>query len=215
MEELISIPASETEVNRPFRALIFDTETTGIPKHPNAKMKVQPRIIEFGAVLVDVDCRVLEEFSILIQPEERLEPIITKITGLTDNDLAGRPLFKEVLVEVQRAFSSADLMIAHNLPFDVNMIQLELQRLGKENEFTWPAAGLCTVQEFAEFYGRRPRLIQLYEDTLGKPLAQTHRASDDCIALAEIISKKGILHDFNAAIKSSDRLQFPKGFWLN
>jgi len=69
------------------KSLVYDTETTGIPKHPNAQKSVQPRVIEFGGVLCDESGQVLEELQILINPGIPLEPIITKITGLTDEDL--------------------------------------------------------------------------------------------------------------------------------
>lgn len=183
-------------------AIIFDTETTGLPKHPRAKMTVQPRIIEFGAVLVDECGAVCGELNLLANPGEKLEAIITKITGLTDEDLAVEPPFREILPEIRAFFERADMMIAHNLPFDAYLLELELQRLGID-DFPWPKFSICTVQENFEEYGYRPKMLELYEDTLGVPLHQTHRASDDCNALAEIVKEKNYVQRYYAATQGA------------
>lgn len=185
-------------------AAIFDTETTGIPKHPDAKMTVQPRIIEFGCLLVDHNGKELEELNLLIDPEEPLEPIITKITGLTDADLRGMPKFAEVLPLIANIIGKADLLVAHNLPFDSNMLRIELRReelrTGEPQEFPWPKLNLCTVQENFLAYGRRIKLLDLYSHVLEKPLEQTHRALDDCRALAEVVIKENYINAYRTAI---------------
>lgn len=189
------------------KALVFDTETTGIPKHPNSKMSVQPRIIEFGGLLIDEDGVELEELSLIINPQMEIEPIITKITGLTNDDLRDKPLFVDVYSEIAAMFEKADCLIAHNLPFDSTMIQLELQRNSIRNiDFPWPIFNCCTVQLNMPEYGYRPKLTELYEEVIGKKLEQTHRATDDCRALVEIVIKEKYLEKirkFNSAAKSS------------
>ena len=80
-------------------------------------------------------------------------------------------------------------MVAHNLPFDKAIIRGELARCGIE-DFPWPERELCTVGLHRDAWGRNPRLVELYESVMGKPLAQTHRALDDANALVEIIQKE-------------------------
>lgn len=176
------------------RALIFDWETTGLTLHPDAKPHLQPRAIEFGGLVVERG-EVVEEHSWLINPETDLEPIITQITGLTDDDLRDQPTFAECLPKLSRVFGSCDLMIAHNLPFDEAITRYEARRVGYEG-FPFPVRGLCTVQAYQEAWGRRPKLVQLYEHVLGRPLAQSHRALDDCRALAEIVLWERLIDDF-------------------
>lgn len=174
-------------------ALIFDTETTGIPKHPRAKDSVQPRVIEWGGALYDSAAKaVVREHHVIINPKQPLEEIITKITGLTDDDLADQPEFREVLGPLREMFSAADALVAHNLPFDHTMMELELARCG-EREWPWPRYNVCTVQEHAEEWGRRPKLLELYQHYTGEPLAQTHRALDDVMALVRVCELSGVL----------------------
>ena len=174
------------------KTLIFDTETTGIPKHPNSKMNVQPKIIEFAGIIVDETGEIIDQMEFTLNPGEKLEAVTTKITGLTDEDLKDSPGFKDVLDELRNFFASADAMLAHNLPFDSTLLELELKRLGV-TDFPFPEIKICTVQEHAEEWGRRPKLAELYEYYMKEKLNQTHRALDDVEALAKVAKSAGVL----------------------
>ena len=167
------------------RTIVFDTETTGLLLHPQAALERQPRIIEFGAVLLE-DGAVVHDINLLINPQQELSAEITKITGMTDDDLRGKPPFAEVLPFIKAAFAGCDLVVAHNLSFDRGMLRTELRRCGV-TDFPWPQKGICTVELFRELFGRRPNLKVLYQHVMGKPLDQTHRASGDVSALVEIV----------------------------
>jgi DNA polymerase III alpha subunit (gram-positive type) len=170
--------------------LVFDTETTGLTLHPSAETRKQPKMIEFGAVsLSREDGRVLGEVSQLINPGEPLTEEITRITGLTDADLKGMPSFWDFSIALQALFMTHSSMAAHNLPFDRQIIQGELDRLGMK-DFVWPEKGTCTVGLYRDIYGHNVKLTKLYEDIMGRPLAQTHRALDDVQAMVEVIQKE-------------------------
>jgi DNA polymerase III epsilon subunit-like protein len=169
--------------------LVFDTETTGLNFHPDAPLAKQPQMIEFGAMLLSrKDGSIVEEFNTLINPGVPLPAIITKITGLTDADLASAPTFQEVAIEIFGLFQKSTCMVAHNLPFDQAILRGELARMSAIN-WPWPDASLCTVGLYREVFGYNPKMTELYEQVMKKPLAQTHRALDDVRALVEIIQK--------------------------
>ena len=168
--------------------IVFDTETTGLTLHPDAPVNKQPRMIEFGAVLMDPrNGEIVEEASILIHPREEVTAEITKITGITNDDLKDAAHFEDVLPQIRRIFSEATCVMAHNLPFDKAILRGELAR-ANVLDFPWPRQELCTVGLYKDAWGRNPRLIELYEHVLGRPLAQTHRALDDVKAMCEIIT---------------------------
>lgn len=177
-------------------AVIFDTETTGLLLPSTAPLEKQPRIIEIGAVKVDLDTEeVFDEVSQLINPECELDPKITKITGIKPEDLADKPTFVQVLPVLQRLFRGAEFLVCHNAPFDVGMLKNELRR-AEVWDFPWPGHTVCTVAEYTHMFGRRPKLTELYERVLGEPLAQTHRALDDVKALHAVLTKDGYFrHD--------------------
>lgn len=171
-------------------ALIFDTETTGLTLHPEADLGLQPRMIEFGGVLLSLrDGSILVEASILINPGEPLTEEIVKITGITDDLLKDAPPFAAVLPQIEMLFRSAQCVVAHNLPFDRAILRGELRRANR-TEFPWPPREMCTVGLYKEAWGRNPRLAELYEFVMGRPLEQTHRALDDVKAMVEVIQKE-------------------------
>lgn len=167
------------------RFAIFDTETTGLTLPMRAPLEKQPHIIEVGVVLCDHNGVVLEEINRLVNPGCAVSERITEITGITNEMLAGQPSFADVLPALVAVFKQADVAIAHNASFDKTMFDLEMKRLGQE--FPWPSEILCTVQEYTPADGKRPKLVDLYAAKLGKPLAQTHRALDDVMALHEVL----------------------------
>ena len=59
--------------------VVFDIETSGL----NPK---KDKIIEIGAIKYK-DNKKIDEFSYLINPEIKLNQIITDVTGITDDDL--------------------------------------------------------------------------------------------------------------------------------
>lgn len=170
------------------RTLVFDTETTGLLKPDVSDLAKQPKIIEFALCELDRQYNVVGTHTWLINPGELITEEITKITGLTNDDLKDKPFFIEVLPEIIVAVKGADRIIAHNAPFDHGMLVNDLKRIGLDHKFPYPSEWVCTVQLAQELiYGRRARMIELYADTMGKPLEQTHRALDDVMALVDIV----------------------------
>lgn len=171
-------------------AIAFDVETSGLTLHPDAPLSKQPRMIEFGGVIFSLETGAIEEeISILVNPGIEISQEITGITGITNEDVADAPRFAAIEPQLRRAFGSCIGVVAHNLPFDKAIMKHELMRLNIL-DFPWPQNEMCTVGLHAEEWGRNPRLVELYEATFGRKLAQTHRALDDVKAMVEIIQEK-------------------------
>lgn len=178
------------KTKQPEDILVFDWETTGLTMHPSAELSKQPRAIEFGGVILSSKTgEVLDRLSLIINPDMKIEEIITKITGLTQADLDDKPKFAEVWPQIRAFFDRSKCMMAHNLPFDKSITTYELRRLGVE-DFVFPANGICTVGMYKDVWGRNPKLIELYEHLMDKPLHQTHRALEDVEAMVEFIQKE-------------------------
>jgi DNA polymerase-3 subunit epsilon len=173
------------------KVVIFDTETTGLVKHSLTPLKDQPYIIELGTIVWDTVTDQTAERAWLMNPGVKLEAIITKITGLRDEDVVDEPPFSAYVDAIANTFFQANVMVAHNVEFDLAMLHNELKRCDRQ-QFPWPDTTMCTVRQYEHAFGHRPTLQQLYQHVLGKPLAQTHRALDDCRAVLEILQ-----HDVN------------------
>ncbi len=166
--------------------IFFDTETTDLIKNVALPLDRQPRIIEIGCIREPAVKGKSLHFSSLFNPGIKLKPIITKITGLTDEDLEDSPKFHEELESLYEFFRGEDTMVAHNMPFDFQMLLMELKRQSAEYKFPWPSNHIDTIELAKPFYnGKFIKLIKLYEDLIG-PYKQTHRAIDDADMLRNV-----------------------------
>lgn len=170
------------------RVLAFDTETTGLIKNTRIPLNLQPKVIEFyGVVFDDQTGEDIAELEFICDPQLQLEEIITKITGLTNRDVDGKPLFKEFIPQLQNLFGKAEEAVAHNISYDRNMIAFEMRRADMSLE--WPRRLICTVQETIGLKGHRLNLSALHEHLFGERFEGAHRAREDVHALKRCFMK--------------------------
>jgi len=105
------------------RALILDTETTGLDPATG------DRVLEVAAIEVVNLMPTGKSFHRLINPQRDVPPEATKVHGFTAAMLADKPLFPDILPELL-AFLGDDPVIAHNAPFDFNFLDHEFDRCG-------------------------------------------------------------------------------------
>jgi DNA polymerase III subunit epsilon len=172
------------------RVIVFDTETTGLVLPRSVSLEKQPKIIELGYVVLENGFET-KAVNHLVDPGEPISSEITKITGITNEQLAGQKAWPEVWDLVRGDFGSAQTIVAHNINFDVSMLTNDCARHSLGIALTHDQ--VCTVQEFSHLFGRRPKLTELYKHFLREELAQTHRALDDVRALVKIIQASGLL----------------------
>ena len=115
---------------RQVREVVLDLETTGFAYNG------RDRIIEIGVVeLIDYDLTG-NEFRRLVKPgRNEISPRITKLTGISNEDVAYEKMFKHPSVVVELIeFIGDSQIVAHNARFDRNFLNAELNRAG-EKEF--------------------------------------------------------------------------------
>lgn len=166
------------------KALIFDTETSGLVENHTIKLEKQPEIIEFYGVIMDLETgEQFQELDLLIKPKFEISDEITRITSITNAMLASALSFEKLHDLIAKLIEEAPLVIAHNLSFDQEMIDLEFERLDLVLE--WPRP-LCTVEATIHLKGFRLSLSALHETLFGEPFAGAHRAKVDVQALARV-----------------------------
>ena len=108
------------------RQLILDTETTGL------SVESGHRVIEIGVVEI-VDRRLTgNDFQSYLNPERRIDPATIQIHGITDEFIADKPLFKDLVGDFLDYVKDAEVFI-HNAPFDTSFINNELALLGLDD----------------------------------------------------------------------------------
>ncbi|NOX55164.1 MAG: 3'-5' exonuclease [Planctomycetes bacterium] len=100
----------------------IDCETTGLL--PRA------RLIELAAIVFPSQGPVIATFSELVRPPGRLPLLVTRLTGITDRDLASASSAPEVLRRFFAWLPPAGVLVAHNAPFDAAVLAKETTLAG-------------------------------------------------------------------------------------
>lgn len=106
------------------RQIVLDTETTGLePKDGH-------RIIEIGCIEL-INRRITgKHYHVYINPERDVEAGAEQVHGLSNQFLADKPVFADIVDEFIHYVDGADLII-HNAPFDIGFINHELRLLDR------------------------------------------------------------------------------------
>ena len=165
------------------KALIFDTETTGLLSSHLMPHERQPEVIEYSGMLTDLDTgEILEDYTTLVNPQKPISQEIAAITGLTQAQLNQAPRFGAVADTISAQLEKAPIVIAHNASFDREMLDLEYERLNRK--LSWPFT-LCTVEQTIYLVGRRLNLTDLHVLLFNEPFKDAHRAGVDVMALVK------------------------------
>ncbi len=115
--------------------LVIDTETTGVQPETD-------RVVEVAAVAVKGN-RVKTAFHTLIDPEMPIPPEASGVHGIADWHVKGKPTFETIWPNLQALIDRADVLVAHNAPFDraflppTDKLWLDTLRLARH---LWPKA---------------------------------------------------------------------------
>lgn len=162
----------------PLRGVIIDTETTGLSFRKN-------EVIEIGAVAFSFDAfgaigDVIDVYGGLQQPSEAIPAEITRITGITDEMVAGQVID---WARLEALVADAELIVAHNAAFDRPFCEALSAAFADK-------AWACSVSEI-DWSGRGFEGSKLgYLVGQAGLFHEGHRAVDDCFALLEVLDRK-------------------------
>lgn len=173
--------------------LIFDTETTGLPKSWNAPITDTdnwPRAIQIAWQLHDSFGTLIDRNDFLIRPDgfnipydaERIHGISTDLAIDQGIDLEeGALLFMEVL-------NKTKFIVGQNVGFDINIMGCEFHRIGMTTKLTeLPILDTCTehTAKLCQIPGGRggkyklPTLTELHQHLFGSGFGEAHNATAD------------------------------------
>ncbi len=153
----------------------FDTETTGL--YPESE-----RIVEIGAIRFDRR-GIIARYNVLVHPEKPMPEKAAEVNGITDDILRGCPVCRTVLPDFL-SFIQGSVLVAHNAPFDISFVNMELQRAGMP-----PLENACvdTIALAKEaFPGMGKYALQFLAPRLGIEVLDAHRAEDDARVCMEL-----------------------------
>lgn len=149
---------------------VIDLETTGLSTYFD-------EIIEIALIKVRND-KIVEEYSQLIKPINRIAPFITELTGISNEMVENMPVIEEVSDSVL-SFIGDDIILGHNTSFDINFLKVGCSKQ-IDNKY------MDTLQFARKLYPelKHHRLKDL-SDYL-KISKNKHRALADCITTKEL-----------------------------
>ena len=120
--------------NPTHRQIVLDTETTGIETSDGH------RVIEIGCVEMVNRRFTGRNFHQYLNPDREVDAGAVEVHGLSNDFLADKPRFEEVVEDFLDFVRGAELVI-HNAPFDVGFLDHELSMLGRDERVN----DLCEV----------------------------------------------------------------------
>lgn len=170
--------------------LVFDTETTGLPKKWKAPLNDfdnWPRMVQLAWQVHDIKGNFLFAKNHVITPDGFTIPDeVVAVHGISDKIAheKGIPL-KEALQDFVTDVKKAKFIIGHNVEFDINIVGAELLRM-EMPEIMTKAPELCTKIESTEFCAilkngkpKWPTLTELHTKLFGVPFEEAHNAAAD------------------------------------
>lgn len=188
--------------------IILDTETTGIPEknrhgeyisYKNLCFYDKSRVIQLSYQCVDTDFNKVYERNYLIKGVDQITN--SEIHGITVDKLnkVGYDI-RDIIGNIFTDFSKCDVIICHNLAFDIIVLKSELYRNGytecidilNRKKMICSMRKLRDVVKIKNEYGKNklPKLKEVYNLAFGTySFEGEHDASCDVEALRSSLSK--------------------------
>ena len=184
------------------KEIVLDTETTGLSVRENH------RIVEIGCLELDNLIPTGNKFHYYLNPERKVSEKALEVHGYSDEFLANKQKFKEI-VDKFLSFISGKKLIIHNAEFDLGHLNHELSLVGKnkiDNEIVDTLA--LARDKFPGSPASLDALCKKYRIDNSKRVQ--HTALIDCDLLAKVyinlIDQKEPSLDFQNKDKNSQNL---------
>ena len=181
------------------KALIFDTETTGMvkwkepPEHPG-----QPDLVQLAMLLVereDWSIKTRASFVVQLADGVRIEPEAEATHGISRQDCERYGVAAVVAVSLfNQLCMQADVIVAHNISFDQSVMQTALHRLGNKPDRMEGKSLVCTKEATTDVLKlpgkydsyKWPTLAEAYRHYTGLEIEGAHDALADTLACLEV-----------------------------
>ena len=159
--------------------VIFDLETTGLDL-------VKDRIIQISFIKVMPNGQA-ERGDELINPEKPIDPQITQLTGISNEDVKDKPTFKQLAQKLAQKFSGCDFAGFNSNNFDIPLLAEEFLRAGIDFDFSRSRLiDACAIFRKME----RRNVAAAYKFYCGRKMEEdfeAHRADQDTEATYRVL----------------------------
>lgn len=200
--------------------LIYDTETTGLPKDYNAPItdaENWPRLVQLAWQLHAADGSLIEADNFIVKPDGFDIPFNSEqVHGIsTEKALAeGIPL-QEALDRFTEVLGKTEIVAGHNIEFDINIMGAEYMRLS-DSAPIMDVPSIDTKDESTEYCAipggrggqfKWPKLIELHVKLFGEAFDEAHNAAADVAATARCfleLIRIGVINSEKAGLDTEE-----------
>ena len=119
----------------------------------------------------------MNSFESLLDPGTGVSRFVTRLTGIREEDLIGRPTFDAILPAVTPLLEGA-VVVAHNLPFDRRILLGEIGLAGGDHRLAEP--GMCTLKLARRLLPKEePKSLDALAERFSLSFQARHRALGD------------------------------------
>ena len=159
--------------------VIFDLETTGLDL-------VKDRIIQISYIKVSPNGEE-ERGDQLVNPEKPIDPMITQLTGISNDDVKDKPTFKQLAQTLANKFAGCDFAGYNSNHFDIPLLAEEFLRAGIDFDFS-----KCRLIDACSIFRKMERrnLAAAYKFYCGRKMEEdfeAHRADQDTEATYRVL----------------------------
>jgi len=154
-----------------YPVVFVDIETTG-GSYRNS------RVLEVAAIRFE-NGEIVKEYSTLLNPESYIPANITSLTGISEHDIVGAPVFEDIADELLEILDGA-VFVAHNVRFDYSFLKQEFANIGT----AFSPKLLCTVRLSRYLYAdQKGHSLEKLIARHSIPVLDRHRALEDARAI--------------------------------
>ena len=159
--------------------VVVDLETTGLDPYSGCE------IIEIGITEIKNN-QIVRNYSRLVKPKGIIPPVITEITGITNEMVENEEGIETVLPRF-RKFLNDRIMIAHNAKFDLKFLNYYL----KKYDLPTIDNHLCTLEMLkkCKSYKGKNKKLETACNYYNIKNENAHRADSDTLATAKLFLK--------------------------
>lgn len=159
--------------------VIFDLETTGLDL-------VKDRIIQISYIKVWPDGKE-ERGNELVNPGKFIDPMVTKLTGISNEDVKDKPTFKQLAQQLADTFTGCDFAGFNSNHFDIPLLAEEFLRAGVDFDFS-----KCRMIDAMNIFRKMEQrnLAAAYKFYCGRKMEEdfeAHRADQDTEATYRVL----------------------------
>lgn len=159
--------------------IVFDLETTGLDL-------VKDRVIQMSYIKIHPDGKE-ERMNMFFNPERSIPQEVTKLTGITNEDVKDAPRFADKAKDLEKVFEGCDFAGFNSNHFDIPMLAEEFLRAGVDFDFS-----MCHLVDVQTIFHKMERrnLSAAYKFYCGRKMEddfEAHRADQDTEATYKVL----------------------------